>query len=510
MRHRFDWKQFPWHVFFFAAYPVIAMLANNITQVQPGVVWEPLSASLMGAIVLFLVFRLVFRNWQKAAILTTILVILFFSYGHIYSSLKGIQASGVFLFRHRTLVPVWIALAGIAIWWSARKKNNLMGITTILNVIGIGLLIYPGILVTAALWKQRMAFQAAPQSNEMAAGQAVEVDENQPDIYYIILDAYGRSDILDSLYGYDNSGFLANLEQQGFYVAHCSQSNYSQTELSLASSLNYNYLDILTGDNIAPQSTDRSPLWPLLKYSALRQFLESRNYKMVAFETGYYWSQITDADIYLTPISSGYLLNEFDYMLFQSTMGRILLDTTGLNIPDSSSGLARQRTISALAQLADMPSIEGPKFVFVHLIIPHAPFVFGPNGETVAVMDPGEMTRADHIHGYVDQTKYTNQVMEELVANIISKSSIPPIIIIQGDHGPTFEIGEARMGILNAYYLPEAQDSLYDSISPVNTFRVVLNAYFGQTLPLLPDASFYSTYQSPYDFQEIPNVCSEK
>ena len=29
-----------------------------------------------------------------------------------------------------------------------------------------------------------------------------------PDIYYIILDAYGRADVLEEMFGYDNTPFL--------------------------------------------------------------------------------------------------------------------------------------------------------------------------------------------------------------------------------------------------------------------------------------------------------------
>ena len=64
------------------------------------------------------------------------------------------------------------------------------------------------------------------------------------------------------------------------------------------------------------------------------------------------------------------------------------------------------------------------------------------------------------------------------------------MIIIQGDHGLDTE---ARMAILNAYYLPgDGAKMLYPTITPVNSFRVVFNAYFGQEYPILPDTSLYS------------------
>jgi hypothetical protein len=67
------------------------------------------------------------------------------------------------------------------------------------------------------------------------------------------------------------------------------------------------------------------------------------------------------------------------------------------------------------------------------------------------------------------------------------------VIILQGDHGSPRAKGW-EMTILNAYYLPDAQgrSRLYPSISPVNSFRVIFNAYFGADLPLLPDKAYRS------------------
>jgi hypothetical protein len=91
---------------------------------------------------------------------------------------------------------------------------------------------------------------------------------------------------------------------------------------------------------------------------------------------------------------------------------------------------------------------------------------------------------------------------------IIEKSSTPPVIILQGDHGPAQLEKENRMGILNAYYFSTKQDALYSTITPVNTFRVVFNTFFGTDLEMLPDTSYYSKYSQPYAFEMIPNTCT--
>lgn len=73
-----------------------------------------------------------------------------------------------------------------------------------------------------------------------------------------------------------------------------------------------------------------------------------------------------------------------------------------------------------------------------------------------------------------------------------------PIIIIQGDHGPDITIKDKerrikiRTSILNAVYLPDTRENIfYDGMTPVNTFRIIFNKYFGTNFKLLPDITYY-------------------
>jgi hypothetical protein len=149
--------------------------------------------------------------------------------------------------------------------------------------------------------------------------------------------------------------------------------------------------------------------------------------------------------------------------------------------------------------LERLPATPGPIFVFAHIVSPHKPFVFGPNGEPVA-------EGIDEKTAYRDQVTYLNSRILPLLQKIISNSPTPPIIIVQGDHGGIETAGEERMAILNAYYLPEGGNQiLYETITPVNSFRLILNHYFGASYEALEDASYFSDYKSPFKYEIVPN-----
>jgi hypothetical protein len=146
------------------------------------------------------------------------------------------------------------------------------------------------------------------------------------DIYYIVLDAYGRSDTLLNILGYDNSAFLHKLEDMGFYIVDCAQSNYSKTDLSLSSTLNMQYVTVLDS-TLTPDNTDRVPLWNLIKDNQVKLFFRELGYSIVAFETGFDFTHLNEVDILYSPQRKGF--NEFEILYVRTTLAR-LLDDAGL------------------------------------------------------------------------------------------------------------------------------------------------------------------------------------
>ncbi len=173
---------------------------------------------------------------------TTLLSILFYSYGHLYQLLRASSVLGVILGRHRYLAPVYLIVLLVGLWLIARRLKSAGSFTPALNVAGLVLLAFP--LVQIAQFEARVSrgTQAAISLASSAQPLSARPDAALPDVYYIILDTYARHDIIQRELGLDNTPFLLDLRQMGFVVAECSRSNYGATDPSLVSSLNLAYL----------------------------------------------------------------------------------------------------------------------------------------------------------------------------------------------------------------------------------------------------------------------------
>ncbi len=464
-------------------------------------IFRPLTIAVGSAGILLAVLGRILNNWKKAGLLTSFLLILFFSYGHLYQFLEQTPIAGINLGRHRYLLPAFAIIFVTGLWGIFRRANHRTDLTLVLNLLTILLVIFPLIQIGAFFLRQAAPSRGARLISEESSAPVLQNPAEAPDIYYIILDAYTRADALQTDFDFDNSGFLNDLQALGFYVADCSRSNYGFTQASLTSTLNLDYLTTIQESLAANGTSD--DLWDLLKHSVVRSQLEEIGYQTVAFETGYEWSRISDAAFYLETTTDPLTrrgINPFEALLIKTTLTLALTNSQtkalgssieSVNYPYSDH-INRQRFI--LNQLKEIPNFPETKFVFVHILIPHNPFVFAPDGSLLT--DPGffggkrsgATNDAYRTLGYTYQVQFINTQILEIVRSIIDQSSTPPVIILQGDHGLR---ADNRLKILNAYYLAgENNPHLYPAISPVNTFRLIFNQFYGSEYDLLPDHSY--------------------
>ena len=187
----------------------------------------------------------------------------------------------------------------------------------------------------------------------------------------------------------------------------------------------------------------------------------------------------------------------------------------------------RDRISHALDHLPDYADRPGPYFLFAHIYSPHIPFLYGPEGEELTYHGDQnlywyEVPQADYPEYYGYQIEYLNSALLDTVDQILAASTKPVVIVIQGDHGdelyldrenPTKEGIEVRSAILNAIYFSDGGcDQFYPSLTPVNTFRVILNHWFNTQYPLLPDRVYFHEDPLATRIDEKPafiNCCEE-
>jgi hypothetical protein len=296
------------------------------------------------------------------------------------------------------------------------------------------------------------------------------------------------------------------LEELGFYVAQCAQSNYPATKLSVTSTFYANYHQEAT-------------LYPL--YSSLAvETLRSQGYLIVTFEnrSNGHFSFAEDLRLSRNQLLAGKIdltggLSEFEFQLLETSLARLAFDIPTL-IPDFDLVKQQeteyyehyQQTFFILDELKRLPDeVDGPKLVFAHFLVPHPPFIFTPEGEF--------FWNENEVDGYLSNVEFIDSQITAVFKEIIARSTTPPVIIVMGDHGPSGvpskDQPHLRMSILNAYYVNDAaKEDLYPSITPVNSFRVVLNNYFGTSYPLLEDVSYHASRLEDYTPENaVSNEC---
>jgi len=495
---------YPWYPVAISAYPVLALLSANAGQVQLSAGVRPLIVSVaFGGLLLFIVW-LFLRKPHKTAFLTTLLLVLFFGYGHAYMYIDETYPESNYTIW---LAILWIVLCVLAIRWATHPKSTFIASASTFNIVALALL---------AMAVGQTTLDGGPRSVHALGVKNAPIEsdlvrpENPPDVYFFLLDSYGRADLLEGAYGFDNSEFVNELEKRDFFVARCSQSNYVRTELSLGSSLNMQYLPELS-DTFKPDNTTRWVLWDSLKHSAVRFNFESMGYETVNFETGFAWLDITDSDHFMRPpaISSG--MTEFEGLFLRTTLARYVQDLGWVD-PDYLLGVGfRDRFKYIFNSIVDVAKIQKPTYSYIHVISPHPPFVFDPEGNPTYPPDYWNDQRLYppdlYQKGYVNQLQFLNKNMLQAIDTILANSDTLPIIIIQGDHGPWLQPKDKRFWNLTAVFFPGHKDKLYSTISPVNIFRLVFNTYFGGKYDILDDASYFSPVPHLYDFSKMPYPC---
>jgi len=501
------------HPFLFGIYPIVFLYSHNFYDTNISELFLPLFVAINITLFFILSLRILLKNDAKTGAIISLFYILFFSYRSLFSLASKLD-DGAYL--DIIVFFVELILLGIGIFYIIKYKNSFRILSGFLNVFSIALISFSFFNITVKTLAQKNEPEHSEEIDKIEFRDNFN-SEMLPNIYHLILDSYGREDVLKELYDYDNSDFTDYLQSKGFYVASKSVSNYAQTYLSLGSTLNLNYLEKFL-PKIDPKSVDKSwwdhPIRDFLFFNIIKQY----GYKIFAISSGYSTTELSNADVFN---NQGYM-KEFVNLLFNTT-ALVPVAVRWYKFHDQYS-LTRKRIFGAFDNLKNMPQFSSPTYVFGHVLSPHPPFLFDHQGNPIDArwestsedglkffQYPGT-SREKYNKEYGNQITFINGKLKEIINTILANAERPTIIIIQGDHGlrshvywenidkPNFK---ESLSILNAYYFYDGNyDQLYENISPVNTFRVIFDQYLGLDYDLLDDRSYMSTWTTPYDFIE--------
>ena len=498
---------FPWLI---PAFAILHYLANNLLLFRVSESIAVFVVTMAVVTVAFIAFRLAFRNTAIAAIITGLLGTAFFSYGHIHTALGELADDRYLLGLGTSLVLSLGALVS-----TRPELVRRIGLT--LNIASFVLVVLPAYQIA-----QDFRAQSQPQVVDHwrrfpgLDGRLTEAKRQVSrgelrDVYYIILDAYPRS---GSPPEFDNSEFVQALESRGFYVATQARSNYRWTTFSIPSSLNMYYVH---DEYLNPGNKSSRRLAAQANDHALGLILKTLGYRYVHVSSGIEWSNTSrNADLVVDFTPAGLLLSgdktedpfsfkratsllsRFTDSLLRTTVARPFLSSEFDIHPDDPFAYRWQhplRTLAWLDFMNEVAGMDGPKFVFAHLLKPHSPYSFDRHGnitfDSWGWRNEHDPTVPEPFYG---QVIWLNGRILEVIDAILDDYEEPPIIVIAGDHGFLRNLEQIPYAhdILAAYLLPDGGESaLYPSITSVNSFRVILDYYFGLNLGLLEDRVYH-------------------
>ncbi len=489
------------HPLLFAVYPIIFIYAEHQDELTPRLAIAPIILVLFLALFVLGVSNLVLRDRWKAGFFTTVFMLLFFFFNQLIVLFNSMSDFQIYRGRYKLLLFVCFLLIFFGLLW--RSKRSFLPVTPALNAAALSLLGFNLIIIVSASIATSSRLPVAPEGESASIARTGPAP---PDIYYVILDGYANSRTLREVVGYDNTSFEDFLRNQGFFVVPDAYANYYQTNLSLPSSLNMTLLEP-SKDFIIPLRSASD--------TRLNQFLRKHGYRFVNPSKDWKNPNLSSDD------DESVGLGDFFRSDFALTLARFSMLDPIMNRMQWYSESVRREVLYVLKKFREAPDLDlgGPKFSFIYLLPPHPPYVFGPNGEDMGQVDLGKafdvrLSSWDNHPAYINQVEFVNNQLMEIIPEILAKypADDPPVIVIQGDHGPTFtrsnqsdaDYYRMRLGILNAYLLPRGVDSqLYDEITPVNTFPLILREYLGEDVPPLADRSYFSLFETPFDLLDV-------
>ena len=444
----------------------------------------------IASIIFFALSTRFFKSKIKGGIFTSAILILILFFGAFQDFFGDIKLLSILSYL-RPLILICLILVMIFLFYLKRARLPFNKTIVYINSL---FLVYLMIEIISILFSSSSASPADGKTLHKFKSDSCDTCK-LPSVYLVVMDEYMGTEGLKEYFDYSNASFENFLDSSEFRVFKNSKSNYQLTLFSMASILNMRYLTEIREEEMDERYAYNKVL-SLLRNNAVCGIFQHNGYKTINLSP----FEIRNAP---SEISSTELPQRIELVTAQTMVYRIAKYLPGWLadlkiIPRSKKGditiieaneLAMKRAL-AVAKNQDV----SPVFAYVHLMMPHSPFVFDSLGRETGFwsqnLSPGETDKA-----YLQYLVYTNHRIEKFIQQVQQATMNKAVIALMSDHGyraaAQREIDHAYQ-TLNAIFLPgKNYGQWYDGMSNVNQFRVLLNSVFGQRLPLLKDSIVY-------------------
>ena len=482
----------PWFIFLLPIFLVLHIEKNYTGLIAYKLVWFPILLLFLTAALIYLLILLLTRDKKKSAAYTFLVLVPYYFFADVKDWLHE-QYPNAWFSRYIFVLSALTVLSILAISYIRRDPTRIARLFLFANLL---------LLISVVVDAGTILLKKVSQS---ATANLVKLEPcancKRPDIYYLLFDAYPSGELLKKEFAYDNHDLDSFLLQKGFFIARNSKSNYNFTAYSMASIFNMDYVP-------APDSQHLLTLRGMLpgiekvKLASIFPAMESLGYKIYnhsIFDIKGNPTNTRQFDIW--ELSELYNRHQLPWKMVMDTwwnfkfLENLEIDKNQAEAYIKARDLNFASTIAAVAETAKLKDTM-PKFVYAHSLIPHPPMSYDSIGNHVPFK---KYTPEEDKAAFLQQLIFANSVIRKMVNNILSENRRECIIILQGDHAYRFFDLTKKMEEfqnLNAWYFPNRDYHLLnDSLTSVNSFRLLLNARFGQKLPVLKDSCIFLPYR---------------
>ncbi|MBP6686416.1 MAG: sulfatase-like hydrolase/transferase [Lacibacter sp.] len=484
--------KFPFHLFLVPLFFILNKYVqyHGLTEVKTAILFA-FQITLFVLISLFML-RFIQGNWLKASLSTSVLTLLFLFFGDIRFFL---QKSTLLqpLSHYKLLFPILLLILFL-FFKSIKKEAMLLRTTYFFNFL---LLVYTVFETVRILQLNHISKK---ENSPLAFNLPDSVKKNLPDIYFLVPDCYPSTSYQKEVLDINNQPFDDTLTKLGFRVLQESKSNYNRTAFSMLSTFDMSYTNIVDTFH-ATGSREYQLAMKQILTADLFMHLKNADYNFINLSIfDFANTKALRKQNFLNTTSKGMFLSHTFWNYFSRDIFFTWFSKKKKNGQNEKKEMYEplkeynQQIIDTLVQ-TDFSTSNQPVFLYAHLNMPHYPYFYDANGTPYAedsIYNKEMISNKTRFAGYI---QYSNKQLLRIINSIKNKTNGKAIIVLQSDHGLSNITSNKKSNAFrnySAFYFPDADYSkLYDSMSNVNSFRIILNKYMNQSLPLLHDESFY-------------------